>query len=95
MKIPKEIQREHVIAACKQLNGDRGDEFTRSTRYDVLVDGTPYPPKPVISLAAKINVFSYLLSWHTDCYILVVHQTETPHASYNLDSRLLGHGLQR
>ena len=53
MPIPDGISREHVLAALKELSEGVDHPFGLSTDYDLLHDGTRYPPKAVIGMAAR------------------------------------------
>ena len=47
------ITREHVIAAIKEIDVEGVPEDAQSTGYDLIQEGKHYPPKYVVSLAAK------------------------------------------
>jgi 5-methylcytosine-specific restriction protein B len=47
------ITREHVHAAIAEIDANGIPEDAKSTGYDLIFEGRPYPPKYVLSLAAK------------------------------------------
>lgn len=52
--IPKEITREHLLAAIATIDrGGYGDRF-ESTRFDLIHRGKRYPPKQVVRIAARL-----------------------------------------
>ncbi|MDF2545771.1 MAG: hypothetical protein K0R93_669 [Anaerosolibacter sp.] len=51
--IPKNISREHIIKAIKEIDVSGTPELRNSTKYDLLYMGKKYPPKYVISIANK------------------------------------------
>ena len=54
--IPKEITAEHVVAAMAEIRA-AGSPSTRSSRgYSIVYEGEHFPPKYVVSLAAKYAV---------------------------------------
>ena len=53
MPIPKGLERGHILQARDALDAGRIDEFAKSVRYDVVIDGKCYPPKGLISLAVE------------------------------------------
>lgn len=72
----KQVLRHHVKQAAKvwkQQPGYAG--FRDSTRYDVLIDGEPYPPKAIVAISNEIAGFPPMLpadfagakdgKWHT------------------------------
>jgi hypothetical protein len=52
--IPQAIIKEHVLAALKQIDTNVVPWHRTSTKFDLVYGGKKYPPKYVISLAAKI-----------------------------------------
>jgi len=52
--IPQAITKEHVLAALKQIDTNVVPWHRTSTKFDLVYEGKKYPPKYVISLAAKI-----------------------------------------
>jgi hypothetical protein len=52
--IPQAITKEHLLAALKQIDTNAVPWHRTSTRFDLLYEGKKYPPKYVISLAAKM-----------------------------------------
>ena len=48
-----QIKREHVLAAIAEIDADGVPEDAKSTGYDLIFEDRPYPPKYVLSLAAK------------------------------------------
>lgn len=72
----KQVLRHHVKQAAKvwkQQPGYAG--FRDSTRYDVLIDGAPYPPKAIVAISNEIAGLPLMLpadfagakdgKWHT------------------------------
>ncbi len=51
--IPQTINREHILAALRQIDANEVPWSRTSTKYDLVYEGKKYPPKYVISLAAK------------------------------------------
>src|SRR5262245_6273339 len=51
--IPSNISREHVLAALREIDSDGVPQGRESTKFTLVYDGKPYPPKYVISLANK------------------------------------------
>ena len=49
------INREHVLAAIKEIDAEGVPEGAESTDYDLIQEGRHYPPKYVVSLAAKYS----------------------------------------
>jgi hypothetical protein len=52
MKIPDNIQREHVLRAMEQIDRE-GFVGKDSRKYDLIYEGEIYPPKLVLSIANK------------------------------------------
>ncbi|MYM26255.1 hypothetical protein GTP46_26855 [Duganella sp. FT135W] len=49
---PEKVLRSHVRSAAKLWRKDGGYlNFKNSTKYDVIIDGKPYPPKAISSIA--------------------------------------------
>src|SRR4051812_36866347 len=62
MGIPSSIDREHVLAAMRELSENGWPVEASSTKFDVVApDGSLLPPKLVISVAAR-NATGNLLS---------------------------------
>lgn len=55
MKIPKDLTKEHVIAAIEFLDSGVSSNFGISRKYDLFFNGKRYAPKAVIGLACKIH----------------------------------------
>ena len=49
----KDIEREHMLAAIAEIDRDQSAQEARSTTYDLIHGSKRYPPKYVLSLAAK------------------------------------------
>ena len=49
------VTAEHIKEASVSIKNNR-DEFSKSTRYDVLIDGELFPPKEVFRLAYKLAI---------------------------------------
>lgn len=48
------IRRSHVLRAAKRWDANPGyGGFGKSTLYDILVEGNPYPPKAIMALAIE------------------------------------------
>ncbi|MCA8426885.1 HNH endonuclease [Burkholderia seminalis] len=48
------VERRHVIRAARRWDEHPGyGGFGKSTRYDILIKGNPYPPKAIIALAIE------------------------------------------
>jgi hypothetical protein len=54
--IPKNISREHVLAAIAEIDRDGVRNRRKEAKYRLLHQGKPYPPKYVVSLAAKYAI---------------------------------------
>lgn len=54
MAIPKNITREHILEAIRQIDAGVDHPFGSSVTYDVLHEGKYYPPKVVIGLASQL-----------------------------------------
>jgi hypothetical protein len=54
LKIPTNITREHILGAVKEIDANGYPEKNESRKYDLVVNGSHYPPKIVISIANKI-----------------------------------------
>lgn len=54
--IPREISAEHVKAAIAEIDKDGVPYDRESTKYDLIYKGNSYPPKYVVSVAAKYAV---------------------------------------
>jgi hypothetical protein len=54
MAIPSEIRASDVRKAISRIRRDGIPPTRRSTRYDVLLDGEPFPPKYVLSVACEL-----------------------------------------
>ena len=52
--IPKKISRKHLLAAAEIINREGVPKMRQSTRYNVLVNGSKFPPKYIISVAGKL-----------------------------------------
>jgi MoxR-like ATPase len=52
--IPSEIAKEHILGAIEQIDKDGVPPSRDSQSYDLVLNGKRYPPKYVLSLAAKI-----------------------------------------
>jgi hypothetical protein len=55
LKIPANITREHVILAINELDQQGIPKKHKSTKFDLIYNDRPYPPKYVISMA---NIFA-------------------------------------
>lgn len=53
MPIPEDIKLRHVLQAIRDLNGGAAHPFGDSRDYDVVHDGSRYPPKAIVGLAAQ------------------------------------------
>lgn len=53
MSIPHGITGEHVLAGISDFEAGYPHEFGRSTTYDLVHEGTHYPPKAIVGLAAR------------------------------------------
>ncbi len=51
--IPKGLQRKHFTSAAAEINKNGVPTRRKSYRYDLLLNGKPYPPKYIISIANK------------------------------------------
>lgn len=51
-RIPDGITSEHILAAIEDLKNGAHHRFGESTKFDLLYDGSRYPPKAVLGLAA-------------------------------------------
>jgi len=51
--IPSNISREHILAALREIDSAGVPHGRESTKFTLVYDGKPYPPKYVISLANK------------------------------------------
>lgn len=52
---PKKVNASHVRRAAKLWAADGGFlNFHNSTRYDVIIDGNPFPPKAIASIAHQL-----------------------------------------
>lgn len=51
--IPDAITRAHVVAALEEIDSTTVPPHRQSMDYDLVFDGKPYPPKFVVSIAAK------------------------------------------
>src|SRR5579872_6253900 len=47
------IQKQHILSAIQEINKDGVRAGRHSTTYDLVYDGERYPPKYVLSLAAR------------------------------------------
>lgn len=54
MKIPKEIEREHVLKALADLDAGIQRRWGKSRKYDLVHEGKSYSPKAVLGLAICI-----------------------------------------
>ncbi len=54
--IPRSIMKEHVILAIDELRKNGIPDDRQSTKYDLVLKNEKYPPKLVISLAAKFAI---------------------------------------
>jgi hypothetical protein len=53
LRIPKNINREHIIQAIEELKKVRWPQRNNSTTYDLFFEGERYPPKIVVMYANK------------------------------------------
>ena len=53
MRIPQEIQREHILQAIEEVQQKKYPDNRESTGYDLVFENRRYPPKVLISLAYK------------------------------------------
>lgn len=53
MSIPHGITRDHILAGISDFEGGYPHDFGRSTTYDLVHQGTHYPPKAIVGLAAR------------------------------------------
>lgn len=51
--IPDGITRQHVLVAIERLQAGTSHDFHDSTRWDLEYDGSLFPPKAIIGLAAE------------------------------------------
>ena len=51
--IPQEIRQAHVMAAVREIDGRGVPPTRRPTKFTLVIDGQAYPPKYVLSLAAR------------------------------------------
>lgn len=51
--IPKEITKQHVFSAIEELRNGEIPQKRQSTKFDLVYEGRSYPPKVVISVAAR------------------------------------------
>ncbi len=51
--ISKDIRREHVVAVLRSIEPEDVPRRRRSTKFELIYEGRRYPPKYVVSLAAK------------------------------------------
>ena len=51
--IPQEIRRAHVMAAVREIDGRGVPPARKPTKFTLVIDGQAYPPKYVLSLAAR------------------------------------------
>lgn len=52
--IPKNITKEHILAAIKKIDNHEIPEARKSTKFLLVHEGQEYPPKYVISIAHKL-----------------------------------------
>jgi hypothetical protein len=52
-RIPKALEREHVLAALADLDAGVSHPFFPAMRYDLIYRGKRYPPKAAVGLAVK------------------------------------------
>ena len=52
--IPRAIEAKHIRQAVKRIDKEGVPMSRKSTKYDLIITGKPYPPKYVISLATRI-----------------------------------------
>jgi len=50
---PEKITRKHVLDAVKKIEKEKGNLIT-STKFDVIINGKPYPPKEVMRYAHEL-----------------------------------------
>ena len=55
MDIPKNITREHLLAAISKIDKEGIPQDADSQYYDVIYEGKTYPPKVIVSYA---NLFA-------------------------------------
>jgi 5-methylcytosine-specific restriction enzyme A len=55
MPIPRNINKEHVLEAIRQINREGVRDKRESTRFNLVYEGEYYPPKYVVSIA---NIFA-------------------------------------
>ena len=60
--IPKGLEKEHVLAAMRDLDDGVNHGFGTPTKFSVLYQGKQYPPKAVVGLAFKYLRGSILLA---------------------------------
>ncbi|MGF6978076.1 putative restriction endonuclease [Paraburkholderia sp. JPY465] len=49
-----EVEKEHVVEAAARWRAEPGyGGFGESTRYDILIEGRPYPPKAIAAIACE------------------------------------------
>ena len=53
MRIPKNLNRESILQAIKEVDRDGFPPDRQSRKWDVLYENNKYPPKYLISLANK------------------------------------------
>ena len=53
MQIPRDLTREHVLAALNDWTAGLVPRFRAGTTYDLLHDGKTYPPKAILAAAIE------------------------------------------
>jgi len=56
--LPKDTTAADVRAAARAYDANPG-AFKAATKFAVLIDGRPYPPKAIISLATGVSVRAF------------------------------------
>src|SRR5262249_44574700 len=51
--IPESIIRDHILAALREIDASSVPWHRTSAKYDLVFEGKRYPPKYVLSIAAK------------------------------------------
>lgn len=77
MIIPENITKEHILSAIKKIDSEGVPSYARSSTYDLIYDGKPYPPKLVLSWAnifangVELDRNSFEGGRNTDCFRLL------------------------
>lgn len=52
--IPRELKPRHILEAATEIDAEGVPSVRASRHFDVVVEGKPYPPKYLLSVAARL-----------------------------------------